>query len=60
MGRVLHGGRYPVPDASGMHTDTLDEMPRKRLLDQKFGLLCLLDICWAKIGRRNATPIDLT
>jgi hypothetical protein len=39
MRRVLHGGQYLVPDVSGIHADALDEMPRKRSLDEELGLL---------------------
>ena len=42
-----------------MDPDALDQMPWKRLLDEKLGLLGFLNVWRAEIGRCNPIPVDL-
>src|SRR6185437_3652804 len=55
---ALHGVGHPGRDALGMDADPLDKAPGEGLLDKEFGLLPLLHVRRAEIGRRHRVPID--
>jgi hypothetical protein len=59
MRHALHRDGYPRRDPLRVDANQLDQLPGKRLLEEKLGLLGFFHIRGAKIGRRNRVPVDI-
>lgn len=59
MGSRGHSVRHPVHDGLRVDADTLDEVPREGLLNQKLSLFTFFNFRSAKVCRSDSAPVDL-
>src|SRR5450755_2254739 len=59
MDRILNGACDLRCDAKRVHADAINQVPRERLLDQKFRWLSFFDIRRSEICCRHGSPVEL-